>query len=325
MPLPTFRNYLYIDQPCKFRYSDISQYRRINRLYRYDLQQYFPTGHDEALAALNDDELLQRRVHGHKPLDLAFFYGGTGDSRHFYQQIHHIYAYYKEWRHARVNTVDKFSIVLQDQKPHTIAQQIVVFRLLHQLNEAKDENEKIKILATVVYTWVCEIMPAYSSQILRDTIQSIVDCDKDNFDLPWLRCNEETLSAVKDVCKYWLSDELSEAFNVEYAQKHQYNMNTPGSDTWVNNFCRHYEFELRPEWEQLVASAVVYPPTPILEDLEPELAELISKNKTPNRETKEAIRDYARKEWKMNPTCYQELEWYKRWYFDSLFCHCKFC
>ncbi|KAF8243737.1 hypothetical protein K440DRAFT_605850 [Wilcoxina mikolae CBS 423.85] len=283
--------------------------------------EYYPRGHDMPLAGIACKDLVKRaKENAPEPLDFSFFYGGVGDCRHFYQQLHHIYAYNKDWREKnQIPSTDKFSFTLQDWKPHVMARNVILFRMLHDISliperiedPAERKKEQMSILSAIWYVFDRDIMPAYVFSRLNATMQTLLDSGE-NFDLPWLRCDPNTTTAICAVLKYWLNDmdELTKRFDIRYAQTVL---------QWVKQSKLLEEgllkvFKLESEWLIFSFSMMMFPPEQLMEDAEPELLSLLRDRSKPIAEKKASLLKYARKNWKVNVTLFQELEWYSEWH-----------
>ncbi|KAF8538715.1 hypothetical protein BDD12DRAFT_884306 [Trichophaea hybrida] len=283
--------------------------------------EYFPRGHDMPLAGIDFEDLVKRaKQNAPEPLDVSFFYGGVGDCRHFYQQLHHIYAYNKEWREKnQILSTDKFSFTLQDWKPHVMARNVILFRMLHDISlipgriedQAEGKKEQISILSAIWYVFDRDIMPAYVFSRLNATMQTLLDSGE-NFDLPWLRCDPNTATTIRAVLKYWLNDmdDLTKRFDVRYAQTVL---------QWVKQSKLLEEgllkvFKLEPEWLIFSFSMMMFPPQQLMEDEEPELLPLLQDRSKPIAEKQASLSEYARKNWEVNVTLFQEPEWYSKWH-----------
>jgi hypothetical protein len=163
------------------------------------VNEYYPRGHDDAVAAIASDALLARSKKG--PLDLSFFYGGVGDARHFLQQLYHIHDYHKK---AQRKEGDRFFFTLQDLKSHALAKNLLVFKLLMDVTTADTEKEQALRLATVWYVFAGDIMPPYIYERLREALQSLLKAGS-NFDIAWLRCDSETDEQVRAALRSVLS------------------------------------------------------------------------------------------------------------------------
>jgi hypothetical protein len=254
-----------------------------------------------------------------QPLDVSFFYGGVGDCRHFYQQLQHIYAYNKDWREKQQTPpADKFSFTLQDWKPHVMARNIILFHMLHDISliperiegqEAR-KKEQISILTAIWYVFDRDIMPAYVFSHLNATMQTLLNSGE-NFDLPWLRCDTNTATAVRDVLKYWLNhtEKLTQRFDVRYAQTVlQWEKQSRLLDEGILKV-----FKLKAEWMIFSFSKMMFPPAQLMKDEEPELLSLLQDRAEPAAKKKASLTEYARKNWKVNVTLFQEPEWYSEW------------
>ncbi|KAF8249159.1 hypothetical protein K440DRAFT_599286 [Wilcoxina mikolae CBS 423.85] len=274
------------------------------------LAEYFPQGHDTATAAIQYRDLL-KRAREELPLSVSFFYGGVGDARHLYQQLHHIHAYSKE--KGKPAAADKFFFAVQDLKPHMIARNVIVFRLLHDLSIAQ-QKERSFLLASIWYVFACDIMPPYVHARITALMRTLIDSGTDNFGIPWLRCDAKSSSEIRSVFRYWLTREPSTRFDVEYAQTQL----IWGKDPSRLTRGVFKNISLKAEWDQYEASMLVFPPPQIMKEEEPELASLIEINmRKPVAERKKDMSKYARKKWKTNFTLFQEPEWYNEWYISS--------
>jgi hypothetical protein len=292
------------------------------------IDEYYPRGHDETEAAFRYPKLV-KRAEKLSRLDLCLFYGGVGDARHFYQQLHHIYAYKEIRREAKKNhrsntspIPDKFFFTVQDLKPHMMARNVIVFKLLYELARLKDrmrghgrravEREATNVLATVWYVFACDIMPAYIHSRINKLMQTMCDREEDNFGITWLRVDPETARRIRDVFKSWLSKEMSEMYDVHHAQTQLVWHKFP--ETFNRGFFKKMT-NVRKEWEQFEETAVVYPPISILREEDKDFAALLRSSKNKNRsQRRKTIAEYARRNWKTNVTLLQEHEWYKKWF-----------
>lgn len=287
--------------------------------------EYFPHGHDCAFPAIRWNKLVERRTSLGSPLDLAFFHGGIGDARHLYQQLHNIYAYKIEWQRGIVSSrypVDNIFFAVQDIKPHIIARNMMVFRLLHDIStiptriqsEKAQKKEHELLLAAVWYVYGCEIMPVYIHKLLVSMMKAMIR-SAGNFQIPWVRCNTKTTAAIVSVFEGWLENQnLDGIFGIAYMQ----DKNTLGkrlneyhgpldADWWpYSNISRSLHFE----HDQYQKTRLVYPPPLIMKDEEPELTTIFLGNDE-SLNNIELIKEYARKNWVPNFTRIADAELYE--------------
>jgi hypothetical protein len=296
------------------------------------MYEYYARGHDTTFAAMRHEQIALRARKS--PPSLSFFYGGIGDARHFYQQLHHLYIYHKNREQnaspsstsstERVN--GKFFFTVQDLKPHTMARNLVVFQLLQEYNTVDlriadrraRKKEKLFLLTAIWYIFACDIMPKYIYERLEGTMLGLLRAGE-NFDIPWLRCDARTSSAIRIVFRSWLTDQHKNMFDVKHAQTCLQWFKEPERLKRLP----FKNFTLKGEWDQYSgfdardgfgASLLVYPPRTLMSEQEPDLVSLIHENerKSPERRRK-VFSLYARREWKINITLLQEIGWYRMW------------
>lgn len=145
--------------------------------------EYFPRGHDITYPALSSKD-MEERAQESSPLDLSFFYGGVGDSRHVFQQLHHIYTYSKDWRSKQKTLpADKFFFTVQDVKAHLMARNTILYRMLQDLStipnriqgEKERQKEQVLLLSTIWYIFDHEIIPKYAKARLEDVIRTLIN------------------------------------------------------------------------------------------------------------------------------------------------------
>ncbi|KAA8895010.1 hypothetical protein FN846DRAFT_894541 [Sphaerosporella brunnea] len=97
------------------------------------LNEYFPRGHDEAVAAMPYETLLadQRR-------DPSTSASSTA-------QLYHLHAYRKK----NASGGDKFVFTMQDLKSHAMANNMMLLKLLLDAAAADTEKKRVRLLATV--------------------------------------------------------------------------------------------------------------------------------------------------------------------------------
>ncbi|KAA8911032.1 hypothetical protein FN846DRAFT_1019840 [Sphaerosporella brunnea] len=296
---------------------------------------YYPRCNEKSIPALDHLELLgmTRKT---KYLDCAFYYGGVGDARHFYQQLHHIYTYHKEMTERDeidkrlTKKLDSFLFTLVDMHPKMLARNVMMFRLLHDLRKEKEDvefKEKEEMIdkeergemphvgeytfvqATIWYLFACDIMPPYIYLRLLALINKLL-ASGDNFGIPWLKMTNETQLGIRTALMEWLESHeiLTKRFDVHYAQTE---LKWDKKLNMLQN-CEKISFMyMDREWEQYSESLLTYPPPLLIREFEPELGKLISESmiKSPRRR-KEAFTKYARDNWRVNFTLLQRTDWY---------------
>ncbi|KAI5855203.1 hypothetical protein BZA05DRAFT_472108 [Tricharina praecox] len=286
---------------------------------------YFPRNHNHPVAGIKVEE-LHARAKAKSPLDISLFYGGIGDSRQVFQQIHHIYGYYKDRKDepaTQKTSTDKFFFTAMDISAHTMALNLIIYRLLFDLTmisqrflDAKARmKEKSMILSTIWYALACDIMPPYIFARLTSVMKSLYEETRDNFGIPWMRTNKKTVDAIRSVLSYWLGDAMTLRERLDYDVKYaQTRLSWTKRAEYLNNPVMKDMASLKPEWNQYEASMLVYPP-PILQLVEePELAALVKENNGKRVHLRQnAFKEYAQKNWEVNITLLQEPDWYNKW------------
>jgi hypothetical protein len=283
-----------------------------------DAHTYHPRGNDKSIPAVSCETMEMRAAEGY--LDFALFYGGLGDGRHFYQQLHHIYAYDQQYKKKLLNRKDKIRLTLVDIHPKILARNVMMFQLLYELQQAqeKDDTEEYALLqATIWYLFASDIMPLYIYDKLELVIHTLLTSE-DNFDIPWLKCSLSTCSVIRAALKDWLEchEKLSELFSVSYIQKRLKWDSKRHLLQWVNRFSY---LHMDDEWEQFKESKITYPPPMVLEEYEPLLLKLIEEQReNPAHTRREAFANYAQKEWTVNFALLQTPDWYEARYVTLL-------
>jgi hypothetical protein len=112
------------------------------------------------------------------------------------------------------------------------------------------------------------------------------------------------------ISRDWLKEEFRDKFDVKSAQK---TILLDIDDTALKHQLFN-KLRLQEEWRQFHGSLLIYPPSSILQEYEPELAGLIEscKSKTTSQK-KKAFTEYAQKNWRTNLILLQEAEWFNEY------------
>jgi hypothetical protein len=277
-----------------------------------DAHTYHPRGNDKSIPAMSCELMVKRAAEGY--LNFSFFYGGLGDGRHFYQQLHHIYAYDKRYKKKLLNRQDKIRFTLVDINPRILARTVMMFQLLYELKLA-DHNDNVNecalVQATIWYLFASDITPLYIYDKIMVVIQTLLLSEENNFDIPWLKCSQSTYLIIRAALEDWVdcNEKLCEMFPVSYIQeKLKWNKKLRLLE-WVNRFSF---LHMDNEWEQFKESKITYPPPKVLNEWEQELARLINEQReNPPDTRREAFTKYAQKEWTVNFTLLQTPDWYE--------------
>ncbi|KAI0357688.1 hypothetical protein OH77DRAFT_1421780 [Trametes cingulata] len=147
---------------------------------------------------------------------ISFMFGGVGDGRHALGTIAGVYHAYKKLPKVKQ---DKFRahLTLLDIHDATIARDLCVLVLLHQLAEATDSVVRAEIKATLTYTFCGAAMPVYCDDRLRAVIHNLRKLlTKNPLDLPpWLHVVSDTITTILPTLDYWLTAKKTTARMLE--------------------------------------------------------------------------------------------------------------
>ncbi|KAI0366582.1 hypothetical protein BV20DRAFT_971762 [Pilatotrama ljubarskyi] len=147
---------------------------------------------------------------------VSFFFGGVGDGRHALGTIAGVYHAYKKLPKAKQ---DKFHahLTLLDIHDATIARDLCVLMLLHQLSEATDSVERAELKATLTYTFCGVAMPDYCADRLKAVIHDLRKrlSAKSPKLPPWLHVASDTITAILPTLDFWLSAKKTTARMLE--------------------------------------------------------------------------------------------------------------
>ena len=105
----------------------------------------FAKGHDNAVAAVRVEQLVRREMAG-QPIDLLVLYGGCGDARHFYQQLHHLFVFSHAEGDKKWGDGDSYHLGIQDINPRIMAQNLIILKLLHDHASAVERDRKLMLM-----------------------------------------------------------------------------------------------------------------------------------------------------------------------------------
>lgn len=269
-------------------------------------REYFTQGNDTPRTAYTTAELLEmKKKEG--AIDLSVLYAGIGDGRHFVQQLIHFEDYFckaygTKGNHTKAKRPnnsgcesgpekDKFEFILQDIKPHSLARNVIILRLLNEIaklqekipttKETQTEIEELEVVASYVH--MCEIMPAWVHKRLKGLLKILISDaapDKDgnhHFGMEWLLVDVESAKEIREVLEYWFDDEhgLLASFDL-----HSVYHGAPCisedriEEDYLETEGGPYQLE---ELDQFYATRVMYPPIQFQISKEPEIRRILSK------------------------------------------------
>jgi tetratricopeptide (TPR) repeat protein len=185
---------------------DLPQYKPLAT----NVPEYYSVGHD--LANSMFDPLLEEKSSDTETL--AFLFAGIGDARHLLQT----FVAVSQIESARPSH-RKYHFTINDVKQEVFARDLVFFLLLDQLASelrrvdnvpAKLSQNGEKILATLFYAFISQVMSPVIYEHLQATIESAIQCLEDKEcpeskqSLPsWLRLDKKDHDAMLAALKCW--------------------------------------------------------------------------------------------------------------------------
>ncbi|KAI0737514.1 hypothetical protein C8Q80DRAFT_1115040 [Daedaleopsis nitida] len=138
--------------------------------------------------------------------NIAFLFGGVGDARHVFGSLLGLSAAHKTMG-AKGQADFHAHLTLLDIHDATIARDLCIFMLLHQLNGTNDETVRTEIKVTLMYVFCGAVMPSYCYQRLQDVFKDLsVRLASRSPVLPrWMHVSPDSAAKVVTALAFWLS------------------------------------------------------------------------------------------------------------------------
>lgn len=250
--------------------------------------------------------------------DVAVFYGGVGDARHFLGQLAMLdtaerLAATAARKAANNNTGNnknglvrevgalrpkrRYHFTMCDDQARVFARDLVLFSLLDELATARWDTPvhlRMELYTVVYFVYLGVVMPRFAHERLMQAIEAVIewlDQDSEKQVLPWLRLSDDSRAEILRVLRSWQSlAESSSTANVldeaatQLADELDTGLSPPrGCEREYNTFFFKVPF--------------LQPPPALLERYEPQLLQLLDSD-APS----EALRTYLDQHWLVNVT-----------------------
>ncbi|KAG2023880.1 hypothetical protein CC2G_001486 [Coprinopsis cinerea AmutBmut pab1-1] len=132
----------------------------------------YPMGHDPVHSLIDgvdqdpSTEMKEKDRDSVEKKRLAFLFGGSGDGRHVFTTLIHA---------ASLKWSNKWHMTLVDIHPITVAKTIVIYELLAAVGQAKNEEERDEIYATLAFMYTWAFLPDYCVQRLMKTCEALYE------------------------------------------------------------------------------------------------------------------------------------------------------
>ena len=140
---------------------------------------------------------------------LRFFFGGFGDARHIYASLIDFHTQALKLSSSKQKYL-KFTLVVNDIKPHTFAKLLIMFSALrslskYNLDQIGQDYEATKAAALVMYIFVSNVMPAYLGTELDQIIENLIKSDLLNESWSFIKIDEKSKEQTLRVLRQWSS------------------------------------------------------------------------------------------------------------------------
>lgn len=258
---------------------------------------YFSVGHDVPDSQYGGT--LRKTTKDAKVV--SFLFCGIGDARNLFKTMA-FYALEGPVSDQRAH----FTIL--DHKPAVLARDLIFFALLddlsqtgfslHTMREFTGERRAQfdETLSVLVYLYATQIMPAYAWQRLQKTIQRLLDAfEKHEQPISWVYVPATVQDAIRPTLETWrpiptgpYSTERFRELTVDQ------NMRQPDTSSFP---------ELKSEHRLFDDFGIALPAQPILENHDPDLAQLLRDYKTRDASAeKQRISTHVNSKWRSNIT-----------------------
>ncbi|TFK22030.1 hypothetical protein FA15DRAFT_671981 [Coprinopsis marcescibilis] len=242
---------------------------------------------------------------------ISLLFGGAGDARNVFGTI----------LHAGSTESDSFKndwhMTLVEIQPTTVAKILMLFELLHDVEQARSEEDKEEAFATLIFTFKAILIPAYCERRFQNAASSLsVKLGRSSVDghvhvFPFLTVSLTTAASVKGILERWCRPLKKSAGMLISRIPH--NLDSDGKIEKSNQFdacidrrrfVPHQHFDYEQEVYREIHSIL---PPPSLLYRHPKIKKLIS-----NRELQPDAVYEAREEvlnsWEPNPTLFHSDE-----------------
>ncbi|KAL1948087.1 hypothetical protein VTO73DRAFT_12162 [Trametes versicolor] len=172
-------------------------------------REFFSIGTDDIIdltAGWGPEQLYPLKFDKLQSLDVAFLFGGVGDGRHAFGTIAGLSQALTKLPKAKRSQFNAH-LTLLDIHDGTIARDLCILLLLHELNSTSDSTARSEIKATLTYTFGGVAMPDYCYRRLEMVIKDLRKrLDSTPPDLPaWLYLSSDSVPAITPTLDYWLT------------------------------------------------------------------------------------------------------------------------
>jgi tetratricopeptide (TPR) repeat protein len=281
--------------------------RNVRNLPRYkptaaNASKYFSVGDDDATSMY--DKLLES--HTDENENHSFFFTGICDSRHIFQTLISIVINGAAQPGAPAT---KFHFTIHDADPVVLARNMIFYFLLEQLapeipklyykgkyaaNWISKKGEKI--LATLFFTYIAQVMPPVVFDHLQATIGLVIESLLGTTELPsWIKLDPKGIPPMLEALRFWQSQGVSKFSTGHFIDQTCSRHDLDEEDyldtfTWVPDGC---EAEIMDYCE----TAMLLPPSFAIDPCLQQILDL-----SDSQERRRVLRPYIRMNWKPNVT-----------------------
>ncbi|KAI0672209.1 hypothetical protein C8Q78DRAFT_1188078 [Trametes maxima] len=177
-----------------------------------DIMAYFSIGMDQIIdltqgwePQLDPYPLQLDKIPVKKLSTLSFLFGGVGDGRHAFGTLVGLQQAYKKLQNERRSAFHAY-LNLLDIHPATIARNLCMLMLMHQLCSESDPVVRVELKATLMYAFLGAVMPGYCYDRLVALAADLqTRLSRSPPDLPvWLQIEADTVVPVRDALAFWV-------------------------------------------------------------------------------------------------------------------------
>ncbi|KAI9645882.1 hypothetical protein NHQ30_005318 [Ciborinia camelliae] len=174
---------------------------RLERYHQSTLseREYSPVSLDKAQSLF--DPCMEE--HASKDEGLSFFNAEIGDARNFFSSLIHI----AHCEGAGKISERRYHFTLNDANRHTLARNLIIFKLLDKLSLSQSGDEELNVLNTIFIIHAAPLIPEYAFRQLQDIISELLESLKSNRNpLKWVHLFEADIPFYIGALENWTSD-----------------------------------------------------------------------------------------------------------------------
>ncbi|KAI0858195.1 hypothetical protein F4860DRAFT_322361 [Xylaria cubensis] len=264
-----------------------------------DVPDYFGPGHDEP------ESLFTRELDSscrEEPV-LSFMLCGVGDARHLFKTI-------RDYFNTRKNLSQKVHFTILDHKPAVLARVLIFLSMMQEAGDlAADRCEASTTLLSLAYLFCGSLVPPNVVVEFRSVAERLVSkLQNERNPFKWVHIQKAQMKPLGAIIRQWMG--LSKTMYPTAQVRRQISLDrkeSPPNRDMRGRWTFVPECEL--EHRFFEDFSVILPPRKILENTQPELADLVSRYQNGcSPDLRKRIRHHLNTYWSINPTLV-DFEW----------------